>query len=110
MVGAPNATFTLEEVSRFYAQSVVDKVWTAGNNLGYGRFFSYQKTPQLIDDHRYINEIIGIPSIDIIQNDASTDSGFGSFWHTQSDNMSNVSRETLTAVGCTVLRVIYSEK
>lgn len=110
MVGTPNAVFTLEEVSRFYAQSVVDKVWTAGNNLGYGKFFSYQKTPQLIDDHRFINEIIGIPSIDIIQNDASTDSGFGLFWHTQSDNMSNVSRETLTAVGQTVLRVIYSEK
>jgi hypothetical protein len=110
MVGAPDAVFTLEEVSRFYAQSVVDKVWTAGNNLGYGKFFSYQKTPQLIDDHRFINEIIGIPSIDIIQNDASTESGFGSFWHTQSDNMSNVSRETLTAVGRTVLRVIYSEK
>lgn len=110
MVGAPNAVFTLEEVSRFYAQSVVDKVWTAGNNLGYGKFFSYQKTPQLIDDHRFINEIIGIPSIDIIQNDSSTESSFGSFWHTQSDNMSNVSRETLTAVGRTVLRVIYAEK
>jgi hypothetical protein len=110
MVGAPNAEFTMEEVSRYYAQSVLDKVWTAGNNLGYGKFFSYQKTPQLIDDHRFINEIIGIPSIDVIQNDASTESNFGSFWHTQSDNMSNVSRETLTAVGRTLLKVIYSEK
>ncbi|MCX6225725.1 MAG: M28 family peptidase [Bacteroidia bacterium] len=110
MVGAPNAEFSMEEVSRFYAQSVLDKVWTAGNNLGYGRFFSYQKTPQLIDDHRFINEIIGIPSINIIQYDASTDSSFGPFWHTRADNMSNISRETLTAVGRTVLRVIYSEK
>jgi hypothetical protein len=90
MVGAPNAVFTLEEVSRFYAQSVCDKVWSAGNNLGYGSYYSYQKTSQIIDDHRFINEIIGIPSIDIIQNDASTESSFGPFWHTQSDNMSNI--------------------
>lgn len=110
MVGAPNAEFGQEEVSRFYAQSVCDKVWTAGNNLGYGKYFSYNKTPQLIDDHRFINEIIGIPSIDIIQYDPSTSSSFGKFWHTQADNMSNISRETLTAVGRTVLRVIYSEK
>lgn len=110
MVGAPNAVFTMEEVSRFYAQSVLDKVWAAGNTLGYGSQFSYEKTPQLIDDHRFINEIIGIPSIDIIQYEPSTESSFGSYWHTQSDDMSNISRATLTAVGRTVLAVIYGEK
>jgi hypothetical protein len=110
MVGAPNAVFTLEEVSCFYAQTVVDKVWAAGNNLGYGSYFTYQKTPQLIDDHRFINEIIGIPSIDIIQYDGTTESSFGSFWHTRADNMSNINRATLTAVGKTVLQVIYAEK
>lgn len=110
MVGAPNATFPMEEVSRFYAQSVLDKVWTAGSDMGYGRFFSFEKTPQLIDDHRYINEIIGIPSIDIIQIDPSMDNSFGSYWHTQSDNMSNISKETLAAVGKAVQRVIYAEK
>ncbi len=110
MVGAPNAVFTLEEVSRYYAQSVCDKVWATGNRLGYGKFFSYEKTAQLIDDHRFVNEIIQIPSIDIIQHDASTDSSFGSYWHTQSDNMSNISRETLTAVGRTLLNVIYAEQ
>ncbi|MFA6126640.1 MAG: M28 family peptidase [Bacteroidales bacterium] len=110
MVGAPNAVFTMEEVSRFYAQSVLDKVWQAGNNLGYGQYFSYQKTPQLIDDHRFVNEIIGIPSIDIIQNDAYTESSFGSTWHTQSDNLSNINRQTLTAVGRTLFRVIYDER
>jgi glutaminyl-peptide cyclotransferase len=109
MVGAPNAEFTQEEVSRYYAQSVLDKVWSAGNSLGYGRFFTYQKTNQLIDDHRFVNEIIGIPSIDIIQYDVTTNSNFNAAWHTQSDNMKNISRETLTAVGKTVLKVIYGE-
>lgn len=110
MVGAPNAEFSLEEISRFYAQSVLDKVWVAGNDLGFGKFFTYQKTNQLIDDHRFINEIIGIPSIDIIQYDVSTESKFNSSWHTHSDNMANISKETLAAVGKTVLRVIYAEK
>jgi glutaminyl-peptide cyclotransferase len=109
MVGAPNAEFTQEEVSRYYAQSVLDKVWSAGNSIGYGRFFTYQKTNQLIDDHRFVNEIIGIPSIDIIQYDATTESNFNAAWHTQKDDMSNISRETLTAVGKTVLKVIYGE-
>lgn len=110
MVGAPNAEFSMEEVSIFYAQSVLDKVWAAGNKLGFGRFFTYRKTPQLIDDHRFINELIGIPSIDIIQYDPSTTSSFGSIWHTQADNMSNINKETLAAVGRTVLSVIYEEK
>jgi Zn-dependent M28 family amino/carboxypeptidase len=110
MVGAPNAEFTMEEVSRNYAQSVLDKVWKAGNKLGYGKFFTYRKTSPLIDDHLFINQIIGIPSIDIIQNDVTTESSFGSFWHTQADNMSNISRETLSAAGKTVISVIYNEK
>jgi len=110
MVGAPNAVFTQEEVSSYYARSVVDKVWAAASKLGYGRFFVYQKSTQLIDDHLFVNQIIGIPSIDIVQNDASTESTFGAYWHTHADNMSNISRETLTAVGKTVLKVIYEEK
>jgi len=110
MVGAPNAEFSMEEVSRNYAQSVLDKVWQAGNNLGYGKYFIYSKTNPLIDDHLFINQIIGIPSIDIIQYDVTTESSFGSFWHTQADNMSNISRETLAVAGKTVLRVIYDEK
>ncbi|MDD4645859.1 MAG: M28 family peptidase, partial [Bacteroidales bacterium] len=39
-----------------------------------------------------------------------TESTFGAYWHTHADNMSNISRETLTAVGKTVLKVIYEEK
>jgi Zn-dependent M28 family amino/carboxypeptidase len=109
MVGSPDAEFTHEEVSRVYAQTVLDKVWTAGNQLGYGRYFTFQKTAQLIDDHRFINEIIGIPSIDIIQYDPATESSFGSYWHTQSDNMGNISRSTLKAAGQTLLAVIYGE-
>ncbi len=110
MVGAKDATFTQEEVSVYYAKSVVDKVWKTAKTLGYGAHFLFDKTDQLIDDHRYVNEIIGIPSIDIIQHDYTTESNFGSFWHTQKDDITVINKNTLMAVGHTVMQVIYSEK
>ncbi len=110
MVGAKDATFTQEEVSVYYARSVVDNVWKTAKNLGYVAYFSFDKTDQIIDDHRYINEIIGIPSIDIIQHDFTTESNFGSFWHTHKDDISVIDKSTLMAVGHTVMQVIYSEK
>ena len=110
MVGSPAARFAQEEVSRYYAQGVLDKVWNSASQVGSGRWFSYEKTTQLIDDHRYVNEIIGIPSIDIIDQDPTTESSFNATWHTHNDNLSHISKETLGAVGRVVLQVIYSEK
>jgi len=110
MVGAKDALFTQEEVSHFYARSVLDQVWKTARQLGYGSYFSFEKTAQIIDDHRYVNEIIGIPSIDIIQYDHGTESNFGSYWHTHNDDISTIDKNTLKAVGETVMHVIYSEK
>lgn len=110
MVGGHDAVFTQEEVSVYYAQSVLDKVWKQAGELGYGQYFSYQKTPQLVDDHRYVNEIIGIPSIDIIQYDPSTESNFGGYWHTHSDDISAIDKLTLKAVGEVITHVIFNEK
>ena len=110
MVGAKDAIFTQEEISVYYARSVVDMVWKTAKTLGYGAYFSFDKTDQIIDDHRYVNEIIGIPSIDIIQHDYTTESNFGPFWHTHMDDISVIDKNTLMAVGHTVMQVIYSEK
>ena len=62
------------------------------------------------DDHGPVNELARIPCIDII-NCSLTDelSSFGNFWHTLDDNMSNIDRNTLHAVGETLLELIYSE-
>jgi len=110
MVGAAHARFTREEVSLYYAPTIVDKIWNTARELGYGDDFSWQKTAQLVDDHRYVNEITGIPSIDIIQYDPATESNFGSYWHTLNDNLQIISKETLQVVGATVMTVIYREK
>ena len=62
-----------------------------------------------MDDHVPINEIIKIPTIDIIEYDPSTKSNFNKYWHTHGDGMNNISKETLNAVGQTVMELIYSE-
>lgn len=110
MVGAPQAIFTHEEVSVYYGQAVLDLVWKTARNLGYGAWFSYEKTPQIVDDHRYVNEILGIPSIVIIQYDHDTESNFGPYWHTHADDIDAIDPATLKAVGETLLHVIFNEK
>lgn len=109
MVGAPNAVFTHEAVSKHFAASTLKKVWSTANQLGYGGYFVNRMSPQIIDDHYYINNLAHIPTIDIIEHDSETRSGFNKHWHTHGDDMDNISKETLDAVGQTVLTVIYNE-
>lgn len=106
MVGAKDARFLLEGHSMEYAPSVVKKVWDTAHRLGFSKYFIYQTTSALIDDHLYVNQLAGIPMIDIIQYENGS---FGSFWHTHRDNMDIISKETLYAVGKTVLQVLYNE-
>lgn len=108
MVGAKDALFYREGYSREYAPSVVKKVWAWGNELGHGRYFRYENSDPIIDDHLFMNAA-GVPSIDIIQYDPSSDFYFGEYHHTLKDNMDIISRETLKAVGETVLHVVYHE-
>ncbi|MFR9164847.1 MAG: M28 family peptidase [Dysgonomonas sp.] len=110
MVGGYDATFLKEYHSKLYAGGVVEKVWATARLLGYGKYFIDKSGGAITDDHVPVNEIRRIPSIDIIQYNKDTDSGFGSYWHTMDDNMNNVSKETLKAVGQTVAEVIYKER
>ena len=109
MVGAKDARFTHEGLSRNYAQRILKKVWKTAHNLGHGEYFAYQMTPQIIDDHLYINTVANIPTIDIIEFDMNTNSGFNKHWHTHGDDMNNIDKNTLNAVGQTVTSVIYNE-
>lgn len=110
MVGAPQAIFPQEQISEYYAADIVNKVWSQAKSLGFGQYFSDQKGGAITDDHVYVNQIIGIPSIDIIHYNPNSKSGFGSYWHTINDTMDNVDKNTLNAVGKTLMHVIYNEK
>ena len=80
MVGAPGAIFTQEEFSVEFAKDVVDKYWNQAIKSGYSDCFSFEKTPGVIDDHLPINQIIKIPTIDIIEYDPGTENHFNKFF------------------------------
>jgi len=107
MVGAKDAIFTQEGYSRKFANNYLQKIWTYAGIIGYGKYFSKQKTNPITDDHYYVNKIANIPTIDILHYDRTTSSGFGRYWHTHNDNIDAVDKQTLKAVGQTVTQVIY---
>lgn len=111
MVGAKGSTFLKEGTSMQYAEPVVKKVWRAAKKLGLENYFVDEHGGYVNDDHLPVNEIARIPCIDIINCDLNGKlSSFGDFWHTLDDNMDVIDRNTLQAVGQTVLQVIYNEK
>lgn len=109
MVGAHNATFRRELFSEKFASHIVDKVWNEAMNAGYSSFFSHEKGGMITDDHYFVNTIAHIPTIDIIQYEYSSNSGFGHYWHTHDDNLSIIDTKTLKAVGQVVTNVIFKE-
>ena len=109
MVGSKNARFTLEETSMNYAPALMNKVWKLAKGMGYGNYFVSDRTPFVIDDHLFVNQIAKIPTIDIINRPADSKTGFGEYWHTLHDDMRVIDKRTLRAVGQTVLAVIYRE-
>lgn len=109
MVGGKDATFFREFQSKRAAAPIVEMVWSKARDLGYGKYFINADGGAITDDHQYVISGRGIPSIDIINYDPDTETGFAPYWHTQQDNMDNIDRETLKAVGQTVLEVIYNQ-
>jgi glutaminyl-peptide cyclotransferase len=109
MVGARNAKFAKEGISMRYAPSVVKKVWETAHQLGFQGYFIDQQSPAITDDHVYVNEIAGIPMIDIIEFNTLGQNYFGDYWHTHADNMDIIDKATLDVVGQTVLTVLYNE-
>ena len=103
MVGAPDAVFPLEMYSTQYAENYQQKIWRSAQKLGHGAKFSSERSYPITDDHYYINEIAGIPCVDIIHYDMRNATGFPFWWHTRQDNMDNISKSTLQAVGEVVM-------
>ena len=62
----------------------------------------------MTDDHLAVMQS-GIPCIDIIGSDLNG-GGFCHTWHTMQDNLQNIDKNTLEAVGVTVAEVIWNEK
>ncbi len=110
MVGGSNPNFQKEYISQGYAAWVINKVWRKAAELGYRQYFSNEQGGIISDDHVPMNQIAGIPTIDII--DLQPNSSNGSFvetWHTVNDNIENIDKTTLGMVGSVLLHVVYEE-
>ena len=111
MVGGVGAKFYREGMSMQYAPEIVKKVWRAAREVGFGSYFPKEDGGVITDDHVPVNQFAKIPTIDIIPYYADCQqSSFGPTWHTLADNMENIDKNTLKAVGQTLVQVIYKEK
>ena len=96
MVGDADASFPAEYMSRQAAPDLDDAFRAAAQRAGFADRFPRVMGGAVTDDHvQLIRQ--GVPAIDII--DYRPGTGFCPTWHTLDDNLSNISRETLRAVG-----------
>jgi len=108
MIGGLNPKFYQEGVSKTYATNILDKFWNAASKAGYGSYFLFQNIDAITDDHYYINAVAGIPAIDVVDMDKSRPKSFPLTWHTKADNLNNIHKESLKAVGQSALQFIYT--
>jgi hypothetical protein len=109
IVGGLDARFYREGFSDYLAPNIVNKVWATANAAGYGNIFINTQRGAVTDDHFHINAA-GIPCIDIIECANPATGSFPSTWHTLNDDMKSIDRNSLKAVGQTVINTIYNEK
>jgi len=107
MVGGNNTVFFKEGYSKHFAPSIVDMIWKTGQKLGYDNYFIDDDGGTVTDDHVQVN-LSGIPCVDILGSDVSRTS-FPLTWHTVNDNIKNINKQTLKAVGQTMLTVLWNE-
>jgi hypothetical protein len=107
MVGGKGARFYRESLTKQFAGPQSKMVWNTGNAIGYSDYFSYTNLEVgITDDHTFVNKMAGIPTLDIIALQGNGD--FMPWHHTVNDNMKIIDKQTLKAVGQTVLQVLYT--
>ncbi len=106
MVGGNNAKFYWEGYSYEKASFVLSHLWGLAAELGFGNYFENTVIGPIVDDHKYVMEGTGIPMVDVIQ--YHPESGFAPYWHTHNDNMDNVDKSTLHAVGTSVMAFLFN--
>ena len=108
MVGGADARFCYEGFSLRYARDVVVRVWDAAQRAGAADLFVQAEGGYAQDDHLPVNEVAGIPCIDIIPC-IEGEHTFGATWHTVNDTPEHISRQTLRGVGQTLVQFLYEQ-
>lgn len=107
MVGDPDALFCREYFSEQAAPGLAARIRNAAGAEGVSARFPDRMGSAVTDDHVKLIEIMGIPAVDIIDY-RPDEQGFVSTWHTTSDTMNHISRQTLSDVGRVVTRIVYT--
>jgi len=107
MVGGKGAVFCREYFSEQAAPRLAQSLWGIAASRGYGDLFLNKLGGAVTDDHVQLIEK-GVPAVDIIEYHPEQESGFNPHWHTVSDNMENIDRATLKAVGETVMQYLIT--
>lgn len=108
MVGAADATFYREYFSERYASAYVDLIWKTAAGLGYSDLFIDERGGGITDDHVFINRMLGIPTVDIIDTRPEGESSFYPGWHTTHDTLDQISKETLRKVGHVITKLLLN--
>lgn len=108
MVGGKGSHFHKEGYSQQYAGPQTNMIWNTANGIGFSDYFRYNDLGgiRITDDHIFVNTIADIPTVDVIALQGNGD--FMPWWHTVNDNMSIIDKNTLKAVGQTMLQILYT--
>jgi glutaminyl-peptide cyclotransferase len=109
MVGAPNALFRKDQLSTQVAPSVASNIWDVAATLGFSNYFSNEEGGSITDDHVPVNVNAKIPMVDIIDN-RPTNNLFFEHHHTTKDDIKTIDKNTLRAVGQTLIQVLFNEE
>ena len=107
MVGDKQLVLPIERYSLEYHPKLVRYLWDRAKDMGLDAFIG-RVDYAIYDDHIPLNEIAGIPSIDII--DFKYPNSYANFWHTLNDIPENCSEESLGQVGALMVDYIYNRE
>lgn len=102
MVGDRDQVFEQEGYSLDRAPEVVERVWTAAEDLGLRRVFRARRGGYVTDDHVPLLEA-GLRAIDVIDLEYGPNN---SYWHTTADTPDKLSAESLANVGRVALALV----
>jgi Zn-dependent M28 family amino/carboxypeptidase len=109
LVGDKNAEFRFEPLSMQSHDVLMRSIWSIARKNGYSQFIE-ETGNGVSDDHEMLIKA-GIRAIDII--DVNLVGNLGpdprrKYWHTQGDTMDNIGKNTLEAVGQTLLEFLFT--
>ena len=107
MVGDKQLVIPIERYSLEYHPKLVRHLWDRAKDMGLDAFIG-RVDYAIYDDHIPLNEIAGIPSIDLI--DFKYPNSYANFWHTLNDIPENCSEESLGQVGDLMVDYIYNRE